>query len=150
MKLRSLLIVGFAVCIALLPSCDATESAETAASTKASNSARGTGLARRPKHSKTGLAAGLEGLWPGFQLTIRISHRTAALAQRPPQELAYTEPGPCRRGRNAATRESSIAGRLAGIPSRGPEVLSGSTASRGLSRRPSSEARIDSCPTRKT
>ncbi len=57
MKLRSLLIVGFAVCIALLPSCDATESAETAASTKASNSARGTGLARRPKHSKTGLAA---------------------------------------------------------------------------------------------
>jgi hypothetical protein len=58
MKLRSLLFVGFAVCsTALLPSCDGTESVETAASTKASSAARGTGTPERPKHSVKGLAA---------------------------------------------------------------------------------------------
>lgn len=57
MKLRSLLFIGFAVCIALLPSCDGTESAETAAPTKASAAAPGTGLAKRPKHPMAGLTA---------------------------------------------------------------------------------------------
>jgi len=57
MKLQSLLFVGFAVCVTWLPSCDGTESAETAASTKAITATRGSGLGEHPKHSLTGLAA---------------------------------------------------------------------------------------------
>jgi hypothetical protein len=62
MKLRSFLFVGFAVCIALLPSCDGTESTETesaeiTASTMGSTAALGTGATERSKLSTTGLAA---------------------------------------------------------------------------------------------
>jgi len=57
MKLESLLFVGIAVCVAWLPSCDGTDSAEAAASTKATTAARGTALAEHPKRSMTGLAA---------------------------------------------------------------------------------------------
>jgi hypothetical protein len=58
MKLRALLFVGFAVCTGSLPSCDGTETAETAAPIQASTTAaRGTGQGERPHRSMAGLAA---------------------------------------------------------------------------------------------